>query len=836
MSIMRKLWRRVYFILNQRRLERELAEEMEMHREMMPADRRAHFGNTVKLQEEARDAWSCTWLDEFCQDLPYGARVLRRAPGFTFGAVAVLALGVGVNLAELQIFDAMIFHRLNIREANSLFQFYRASKQGRNLGFSHAAIEFYREESNAFTWLASEDMSFDLVLEGDPDLHSNFVSANYFPSLGIAPAWGRLLDPRDAQPGAPAVAVLGYEYWRTHWAADPHVVGRIVHVNNQLVQIVGVLPYSFTGLWSRPTAVWLPVAVRPLLISGSAPIQQDFLRATQVLFGKLKTGVSLAAGEAELTSLTRELIRRQPHSFREDERIHGELVQDSIIRGIERYPAIAIFMLIVLLVLFSACANLANMLLARGLARQREFDIRMAVGASRARVVRQLMTENLLLAILGTAAGLVLGAIAARLLVNAMGAPLGIHVSVSWPILVAGFVLTFLSAAAFGLPSALRTVRSNSRKIHLRQSLVGVQVAVSCLLLIASGVLAHNGILSASIHLAFDYPNMVVIYPQLYARNLSAAVARQKLDAISTRVRSMPGVEGVTAAVVPPLSGRLMIDSLPGLPHVYQNPVASSYFSLMNLPVVLGRTFLPGEKNVVIVSESAARAVWPNEDPVGKTWNLAATARTVAGVVKDSGANLLAEADSIEAYVPIEDLYVERSALILRTRGDPAPLVRMIPAATAEVDETVSVALMRTGRDHFLETQRRMVKLIGSIGAVATALAAAGMFAVVAFTVAQRKRELGIRIAIGAAPRHILCVLLTQNAKATAVGVVAGIILALILSRLVRSLVVMPNRDSVDLAGFVAGLTCFVLIAGLAMLSPAMRALRIDPSTTLRDE
>jgi len=836
MFTMRRLWRRFYFIFNRRRLERELAEEMETHREMMPADRRAHFGNTVRLRDQSREAWPGILLDEFWQDLAYGARVLRRAPTFALGAVAVLALGVGVNLAEFQIFDAMIFHRLNIREANSLFQFYRASKQGRSLAFASAATEFYRAKSSSFAWLVSEDMSLDVVLDGDPDLHSNFVSANYFPSLGIVPAWGRLLDLRDAQSGASAVAVLGYQYWRTHWAADPHVVGRIVHVNNRPVQIVGVLPYSFTGLWSRPTAVWLPVTMRPLLTSGSAPIPHDFSRATEVLFGKLKTGVSLAAGETELTALTRELIRGRTQSFREDERIRGELVQDSIIRGIERYPAIAIFILIVLLVLFSACANLGNMLLARGLGRQREIDIRMAVGASRARIVRQLMAENLLLTILGTAAGLALGAIVARLLINAMGAPLGVHVSMSWPTLIAGFVLTFFSAAAFGLPSALRIVRSNPRKIHLRQGLVGVQVAVSCLLLIASGVLAHNGILSASIRLAFDYPNMVVIDPQLYARKLPPAVARQKLDTISARVRSMPGVVGVTTAVVPPLSGRLMIDSLPGLPHIYRNAVASSYFSLMNLPVMLGRTFLPGEENAVIVSESAARAVWPNQDPIGKIWNLAGAMRTVTGVVKDSGANLLAEADSIEAYVPIDDLYVERSALILRTRFDPAPLVHMIPAAAAEVDETVAVSLMRTGRQHFLETQRIMVNLIGSIGAVATALAAAGMFALVAFAVAQRKRELGIRIAIGAAPRHILGVLLRQNAKPTVIGAVAGTILALILSRLVRNLVVMPNRNSVDLAGFAAGLACFVLIAALATLLPAIRALRIDPSTTLRDE
>jgi predicted permease len=833
---MRKLWRRIYFMLNRRRLERELTEEMETHRDMMPADRRSQFGSAVRLREESREAWSWIRLEEFWQDLSYGARVLCRAPGFTLGAVVVLALGVGVNLAEFQIFDAMIFHRLTIRDADSAFQFVRASRQGVRLGFPYAAVELYRAGSHSFAWLVAEDSSFSVVVEADTDLRSNLVSANYFSSLGIVPAWGRLLDARDAQPGAPAVAVLGYEYWETHWAADPHVVGRVVHVNNKPVQIVGVLPHRFEGLWPRRTDVWLPVALRPMLMAGTPPLPQDFSRASEVLFGKLKAGVSPEAGEAELTSLTHELARTQPHAFRDDDRIQGHPVQASIAVSVARSPAIAIFMVMVLLVLLSACANLGNMLLARGLARQREIGIRVAIGASRARVVRQLMTENLLLAMLGSAAGLAFGAAAARLLLIALGAPPGFQVSMRWPLLVAGFVLTLLSVVAFGLPSALQTVSPTYRKLRLRQSLVGVQVAVSCLLLIASGVLAHNGILSASIHLAFDYPNMVVVYPQLYARNLPLAVARQKLDEISTRLSALPGVDGVTAAVVPPLSGRVRMDNLSGLPHIYWNAVAPSYFGLMNLPIVLGRMFLPGDQNPVIVSESAARAVWPNQDPLGKVWKLAGAERTVTGVVKDSGANLLVEADSIEAYVPIQGADVERSALILHTRGNPATLVRMIPTAAAAVDETVSVSLMRTTRDNFLETQRRMVILIGSIGAVATALAAAGMFALVAFAVAQRKRELGIRMAIGATSRHILGVLLTQNARPTAIGVVAGAILALILSRLVRSLVVMPNRDAVDLIGFAAGIACFVLVAALATLSPAMRALRIDPSTTLREE
>ncbi len=615
---MRKLFRRIYFLLHRQRLERELAEEIEAHREMMPPGRRANFGNAARLREDSREVWSWSWLDQLWQDLYYGARVLASAPGFTLGAIAVLALGVGVNLAEFQIFDAFL-HRLNIRDADSVLQFARASRQGTRLGFPHAAVEFFQAQSRSFDWLVAEDSTVEVVLEGDANVRTNLLSPNYFANLGILPAWGRLLDAHDSQPGAAPVAVLGYDYWHTHWGADPSVIGRIVHVNNQPVQIVGVLPYNFAqSLFGRRSDVWFPMSLRPLLMPGTPALQQDFSRASEALFGKLKPGVSQAAAEGDLTSLTRELARRQPHEFHDDERLEGQLVQQSIARAYTRSPAVAGFIVMVLLVLFSACANLANMLLARGLARQREIDIRMAIGASRARVLRQLMTENFLLALLGAAAGLGFGAAAARLLLVAMGAPSNFRLTLSTPILIIAIVLTLVSALAFGLPSALQTVRANPRKLRLRQTLIGVQVAVSCLLLIASGVLAQNAIASASVNLAFDYRNMVVIYPQLYGRNLTVPVAEQKLDALSARFAALPGVAGVTAAVIPPLGGRVRMDNLPGLPHVYRNAVAASYFTVMQLPVVRGRTFLPEEQSAVIVSESAARAVWPGQDPVGK--------------------------------------------------------------------------------------------------------------------------------------------------------------------------------------------------------------------------
>ncbi len=831
-----KFWRRVHALLNRRRFEQDLAEEMDAHREMMAPGERRRFGNDTRLREESREQWSWSWLDQFRQDLNYGVRTLLKAPAFTLGAIAVLALGVGVNLAEFEIFDAMIFHRLNIRDVEEFIQFSRISKEGQHPGFPSAAVEFYRAGSANLAWLVSEDTSFEMVVDDQAGVRSSLVSANYFSSLGIVPAWGRLLDARDSEPGASAVAVLGYQEWQTHWAARPEVVGQVIHVNGKPVQIVGVAPYTFEGLSPRRIALWLPTTVRPQLFPGSPAPNQDYARPSAALFGRLKPGASQAAAEAELTALTRELMHSQPHAFRPDDRIQAQLLQASMRLRARQAPAIAIFMGLILLVLLSACANLGNMLLARGLARQREITIRLSLGASRGRVVRQLMTENFVLALLGAAAGLAFGSITARLLMRLMDAPPGMLLTLNWPILTTALVLTGLSAVAFGLPAALQTARPNQRKMHLRQSLVGIQVAISCLLLIVSGVLAHNGIASAAVNLSFDYQKMLIVDPQFYARTLPPAVALQKLDALSAGLSSLPGVASVTAAVVPPLGGRVMLENVPGLPRVYRNAVLPSYFAAINLPIVRGRTFLPGEPNVVVVSETSARTIWRNEDPVGKTWDLAGRQLTVAGVVKDSGANLLADPDSIEAYTPLEGADVQRATLIVRTYADPAPLIRQIPGAAATAGESVSITLMRTSRENQLAAQARLVTLFGSIGMVATALAAAGMFALVAFAVAQRKRELGIRIAIGAGPRHVLSVLLLQNAWPTAIGAASGVALAIALSLLIRSLVVLQSRESFDMLGFSAGLACFLAVAAAATLVPATRALRIDPSATLREE
>lgn len=776
-----------------------------------------------------------TWMSHLWQDLTYAIRSFRRSPGFTFGAVAVLALGIGANLAEFHVFDALLLHRLNIAGADSIFHFYRNSKDFAARAFPFPAIELFQKDCSRCSFVVAESIAWNgVVLETDPNTRANFVSGNYFSALRILPAWGRLLNDRDVQPGAAAVAVLGYEYWRDHEGADPHIVGRILHINGKPVEIVGVAPYDFDGLQLHRTAVWLPVTERPSLIAGTPPLG-SFLAFNEDLFVRPKPGISLASVEAELTSLDRQLAQRDPPQFKPGERILAERLSGSGIVWRRLAPPVLLLFALVLLILLSACANLGNMLLARGVAREREIAIRIGLGASRGRLIRQLLTENLLLSALGAGAGLFVGGVSARLLLSAVGAPPHIRIAMHWQILAGAAMLAVLSAVASGLPAALQISVAKHKSDRRRRTLVGVQVAISTLLLICSAVLARNAIRNADIQLAFDYRNMLTVYPAFYREHLTPVLAEQKVETLMMRLRQLPGVDAVTAAVMPPLGQRYSIVHLSGVPPVYTNHVAPNYFAAMRLPVLRGRSFLPGETSAAIISESAARAIWPNQDPVGKTWQFESSLRTVVGIVKDSGANLIVDSQSVEAYLPIDPAQADFSAIVLHAKGGVAGLIRAIPAMSASMGEPVSLAPMVQSRENVLDALQKTITLVLSLGLIAAILAAAGMFAMVAFVVAQRTREIGIRIALGARPHNVLDSVLDRTYLPVLTGMIAGAVLGVAVGKAVRSII--PIIESpLDPSGFAAGLAAFLLIAFLATLSPVLKALRIDPASTLRYE
>ena len=740
---MRKFFRRLYALVNRRRLERELAGEMASHREMLTAARQRQFGSTLRLQEEAREQWGWTWLDHFRQDVVYGARSLRRAPGFALTALAVLSLGIGANLAEIHIFEALL-HHLNVRDLDSLCQITRVTHQhGEERAFSIPEIQFYGSQNTVLTAVMAETIVPAIYLAEDTaEVRCLLVSGNYFGELGVTPQYGRILEEEDDRPGAPPAAVLSNDYWRRRFGGDPGIVTQTIRLNGKPVRVVGIAPSSFGGIgWQ--VNVWLTSAQYPYL-TGDASLLADYGRRQSAMFGRLKPGISLEIAQAEFRALTDELRREQPQYLEQSEWLKFQPIET------RNYPPAVVlllstFVLLVLLVLFSACANLGNMLLARGLARQREIEIRLAIGAGRWRLVRQLMTESFLLAVAGSAGALFVGRTAATVLLRVLGAPSDLRVATDWRILLVAGGLAIGAMLAFGLAPALQTVRRGPKATRARRILVAVQVASSCVLLILSTFFARAIQESFRVDLPFDSARLAEVDPAFYLHHLSAAESRQAAQEMAAKLRALPGVAGATICTIPPLRRSRLEQS--GGQRLYGNEVDPSYFPMMRLPLAEGRIFGPNEQEVAVISESAARRLWPNESPLGKSLDFAQHPRTVIGVVKDSGVNLLMNPDSVEVYTPIDDSSAAYATILVQTNASTQTMAARIRSAAATPLIIPTVFTFQSLIDQTLDSIRKMVMIIGSLAVVASLLALLGIFGLLAFTVAQRTREIGVRMA-----------------------------------------------------------------------------------------
>ncbi len=765
-----------------------------------------------------------SWIvfDEVRQDLSYAIRTLWRARGFTAGAIAILALGMGSNLALFQTLDAAVVNRYSLPEAERFVRLSRASRTAVSRTFPSSALDFYRAHVDSFATLFSEDSSFNAVINGIPGRRLAFVSDNYFRSVGVPPFLGRVFDEQDGQIGAQPVVLLSNRYWRTQLGADRNIPGRTIYVNNVVLEVVGVMPDAFTGFSGRSIDLWIPAAGLRSIIAGNPVGQSSF-------FAKLKPGVSLASGAGELTALTRELANQQPRFFDENESINADLLQESLVHFFWTRSAIVIIAAgMVFAVLLSACAHIGNMLLVRGLSRQHEFAIRTSLGASRTRLIRQLVTENALLAVLGSVTGLIVGANTARLAAILSNAPF--DSSMRWPT-SAGVLMVFISLLAFGLPAARDTTRPGFQTSRLRSQFLTEQLAISCVLLILTGVFVTRGLVDASFDLAFDYSKIVVVDPQLHAAEGTFDELQRRLNKLSARLAEIPGVANVTVATGVPLRRHNNSRDL-SFPRITQTAIEPAYFDTLGLPLVRGRTALPGEDDVIIASESAARSLWQNQDPLAQTWTVDGTKRRVIGVVRDSNEDS-SDGPVFHAYVPISKRDIEWSLLILRTRGDLAEVTSEISHAAGQLNESVSTASMREMVVKKRQGNHTLTAMFGSMALIATALALAGMFALIAFTVVQRTRDFGIRIAIGATPRHLLLELGRMHAKPMTYGLVWGAFAGTMLLLFAR-VFWYPIPYVMLLGGFAIGLLSFVVLALLATVIPAIRTLQIDPSRALR--
>jgi predicted permease len=836
--------------VNRRRFDDELRSEMDFHREMAAREGRT-FGDTLRLREESREAWGWTWIDRLAQDLRYAVRTFRRSPGFTLAAVLTLALSVGVNVAAFGFFDLFALRPLPVRDADTILRFQRRSPEAYATHLSYPAVAFYREHSRSLSAVMGL-LQMRLAAENeDSPYRAQFVTANYLAELGADAVMGRMLDPAtDEAPGTEPVVVLSEGCWRSRFGADPAIVGKTIRLNDQPAAVIGVAAMSFGGLTSGTTDVWLPITQQPSFVPGSR-LLIDVSGGGVAMWGRLRPGVAREAAEEELRSLAAELRKLHPHALWEHESLSSEPgayainAQGQVSSGTgtpnsrrEIYTVAALAGTLSFLILAVACGNLGSLLLARGAAREREIAIRVAVGAGPGRIVRQLFTESVLLALFGSLAGLALGNGAVRILMRVTEAPSWLDASPDWRILLFATGMGFAAAILFGLTPAIQVARRRQGTTAWRHILVGAQVTASCVLRIVASLLVRA--LEYALHSdpGFEYRQVIAVDPRLGDHGYSTEQARAYLDAFSSRLRAVPGVESVSLASHAPLGRKATViaSEVEGrVAHVHTNHIDPAFFRTMRIPILRGRVPTVGDTDAIVISESLARHHWPGEDPVGRQISLGAQ-YVVVGVSGNARAMARKDPDAMEAYLPLDTAELASLSVLIKTTVAPEVVLPAVASISKAIDPRLrpDVELMTTAFERSLRSVRGSSVAASLLGFLALLLACLGIVGLVAYAVAQRTQEIGIRMALGAPPSHVLSVVLRQFSRAVAFGLLAGVGAAAALSQLLRR--ELYGISPLDPMAYLTAITIFIATATIAALVPARRALRVDPLHALRYE
>jgi predicted permease len=825
------LFRRLRYLLNRRQFDQELESDMEFHREMMAREGRRNFGNSLRLREQARDAWGWTWIERLGQDLRYALRTLMRSPGFTMTAILVLAIGIGVNVTAFSLFNMVALKPLPVRDPDSLVQLERRSPEIIQGEMPYPSVIFYRDHAKTLSAVMAVMGVPPMNLEGSAEpVHTSFATGNYFSELGTHAALGRLFEPvAEDKPDAAPVAVLSYGAWQRNLGADPSVVGRTIRLGGKPATVIGILPSEFASLGGQTPDVWLPLAQQPYFIEGSK-VLTDRSASSVRMWARLAPGVTAKMAEQELLALTNELRRQHPKEIWDNEYIRSDQVASMVA-------------VLTLLILVVACANLGGLLLARGVTREHELGIRMAIGASRKRIFRQLFTESLLLASLGTIVGVALSYAVLRVALVWLDAPQWLSPVPDWRVLAFSISVALGAAIFFGLTPALQIARQRQRKTIVRQVLVGAQVAASCVLLIVAGLLVramHHMLYTSP---GFGYEHVFSIDPQLGMHGYTPSSAQAYLNQMESRLQAMPGVTSVSLVKLPPMGHSVsrMDSEIDG--HsvaIYPNWVEPGFFQTMNIPLLLGRTLLPGEKNAVVISESFARRQWPGQNPIGKQFDPrdagSSLRDTVVGVVGDARLNALNDDDAVEEYWSAQVGDMPGMSMVVKMSGAPEDFVSMTKAIADSLDPKIFPEI-RPLKSLYHDTVSRVEQLamvVSLIGLVAVLLAGVGIIGLVAYSVSQRTKEIAIRLALGAERAHVLAAVLRQFAWPMMIGLFAGVGVAAGASKVLRK--VLFGVSNLDPASYVGAIAVLVGIVGIATLLPARRALQLNMAKILHYE
>jgi predicted permease len=912
-------------------LDRDFDQELESHLTMLAEENsrrgmmrpealraaRLELGGLAQLREAHREARGLPLLDAFLLDVRYALRTLGRSPGFTAVAVLTLAIGIGVNTAIFSAYNAVALRPLQATEPHRLVQVIRSN---RDQFFSYPDYAYYRDHNRTFSGLTAMGLGSTLFLGGVDKqalvAHSTLadaagfrlprslagsveqagaggVSGNYFQTLGAGAALGCTFLPEEDAAGAQPVALISYNFWERRFARDPGLLGRSLMLNGASVTIVGITPRDFTGTAPAVPDLWLPLALQSRLTS-KVDTSHDRNSICCRVFGRLRPGVAREQAEAEMNALSAQLELAFP---RPDSRPGSQTARFVVTQASPNGPpdsgATALAMVIlasVSLVLLIACANVASLLLARSAARQREIAIRLAIGASRGRLVRQLITENAVMSLMAGCLGIVFSWWSLRFLLMQVVASLpsywtiALHVAPDQRVLAYTLFLSLSATVVCGLAPALEASRPNLtsalkdegaafgghlRKSRLRDLMVGGQVAVCLVLLIAAGLLARTSQRALEVDLGFNYRNIVMLhigFPPA-ARAVPAKVAAIRTQ-LARQLERLPEIQSMAVASRLPLGGgvRTIAVSLnggalndTGAQNAFFNMVTPGYFDTMSIRLLQGRNFTAQEArdgfsfddSPVIVSEATARRFWPGEDPVGKRFAFGpgrhssrfageeyphSVSSVVIGVAKDVRSLSLIGMDDTCLYFPATG--ARSGAIVMRARGDEGRAVAAVQREFQAIGGDLAAEVMDS-RAAFSNQAGFVVSRVGAIGSaiigiLGLLMATVGIHGTVRFAVTQRTQEIGIRMALGAERGDVLRLVLYETMRPVAFGLAAGLVGAAVVSRLMSSFLFgLSVLDPVAFLGVPCFFAAVTLVAGCV---PARRATRVDPMIALRYE
>ncbi len=886
-------------IFRRRRLYNDLSEEMRQHlnektdqimrleglsREEATLRARLAFGNRTVIEERGRETWQWLRVENLLRDVAFSARLLRRSPGFTLVAILTLTLGIGANTAVFSLLNGLLLRPLPVPNASELVLLRMAPGETVS-SFCAPLFRALEKKHDAFRSVFAFANDNRVQLRGQNGYERVSVaevSGEFFSALGTSPVLGRTLNASDDKKGAPGGfgAVISDAFWKLHYNRDREVLGRRLMLNDVSVTIVGVMPSEFIGADATThPEVYLPLSAEPLIDPTYDMLDQGYQTWWLRVGARLNPGVSLAQAGAALKTASQALIKETipdpKWTLFNTKRDSMYMAASSgsagfsFLRDQYRNPLLAIFALC-LLVLLLACVNLASLLLARAASREREIATRLAIGATRSRLIQQLLVDSLLLAVLGTGAGLLFAPLASRLLVGMLtGGRHAIYLdaSVDWRVLLFASGSALLSTLLVGLLPAFQATAGDlmqhmkdgsrgSRKGEHRRLLPKIMLMVEVAL--AMVLVTGAGLLSASLFRlyhsgqGFDPHGLLEVDISPDHQSLEGDALMRMYHDISDRIAALPGVRSVGYSSVPPISGSMMM----GSKHVpgggdrdeYGNNVGPGYFNAMRTPILEGRDFNWQDKTIdsrdIIINQAAAKMFFPGGDALGKTLadtdDKKETAYTIVGVVGDAKYSSLRQPAPPTVYSTIgyfKDFKKPSFTAMVRYTGPVAPLAAAIRSILASTSPDIPAPEFRTMEsfiDNSIAAERVMALLSIFFGISALLVTGIGLYGVLAYATARRTSEIGIRMALGAARQQVIGLVFRENLWVALSGCAAGLLAAMLASRALTSFLygTSPRDPSV----LICSVAVLCLIAALASVLPAIRAASVDPIKALRSE